>query len=129
VVLNALEALREHKRQGQVKNPAGFLVKAIKQKWKPTAATNAPQSSPKRSSSPYLSNPTAAITEEFSQWYERAIASGLVENVPVHHLPLYQHREPMVKVLTPDSKFPYDLLRWTQARELYPISNTSNVDF
>ncbi len=119
VVLNALEALREHKRQGQVKNPAGFLVKAIKQKWKPTTATNTPQTTPSRSSSPYPSNPTAGITEEFSQWYDQAIASGLVENVPAHHLPLYQHREPMVRVLTPNDKFPYALLRWTQARELY----------
>ena len=121
VVLNALEALREHKRQGQVKNPAGFLVKAIKQKWKPTTATNAPQTSSKPSSSPYPSNPTAGITDEFSQWYESAIARGLVENVPAHHLPLYQHREPMVRVLTPNDKFPYALLRWTQARELYPL--------
>ncbi len=119
VVLNALEALREHKRQGQVKNPAGFLVKAIKEKWKPTTATNTPQTSPKPSSSPYLPNPTAAITEEFSQWYEKAIASGLVENIPTHDLPLYQHREPMVRVLTPNGRFPYDLLRWTQAREFY----------
>ncbi len=119
VVLNALEALREHKRQGQVKNPAGFLVKAIKEKWKPTTATNTSQTSPKPSSSPYLPNPTAAITEEFSQWYEKAIASGLVENIPAHDLPLYQHREPMVRVLTPNGRFPYDLLRWTQAREFY----------
>ena len=129
VVLNALEALREHKRQGQVNNPAGFLVKAIKQKWKPTTATNTPQTSPNPSSSPYPSNPTAGITEEFSQWYDQAIASGLVENVPAHHLPLYQHREPMVRVLTPDDKFPYVLLRWRKARELYPISNTSNFDW
>ncbi|ACB54628.1 hypothetical protein cce_5282 (plasmid) [Crocosphaera subtropica ATCC 51142] len=119
VVLNALEALREHKRQGQVKNPAGFLVKAIKQKWKPTTATNTPQTSSKPSSSPYLSNPTAGITDEFLQWYEKQIARGLVENVPVHHLPLYQHREPMVKVLTPDGKFPFDLMRWTRARDIF----------
>ncbi len=65
----------------------------------------------------------AGITEEFSQWYDQAIARGLVENVLAHHLPLYQHREPMVRVLTPNDKFPYVLLRWTQARELYPISN------
>ncbi|MGK7944633.1 MAG: hypothetical protein AB4058_09195, partial [Microcystaceae cyanobacterium] len=119
VVLNALEALREHKRQGQVKNPSGFLVKAIKEKWKPTTATNTPQTSPKPSSSPYLPNPTAAITEEFSQWYERAISIGLVEDVPIQHLPLYQHREPMVRVLTPNGRFPYDLLRWTQARDIF----------
>lgn len=123
VVLNALEALREHKRQGQIQNPAGFLVKAIKQKWKPTTATNTPLSTPSRSLSPYPSNPMAGITEEFSQWYDQAIARGLVENVLAHHLPLYQHREPMVRVLTPNDKFPYVLLRWTQARELYPISN------
>ncbi len=127
VVLNALEALREHKRQGQVKNPAGFLVKAIKQKWKPTTATNTPLSTPSRSPSPYPSNPMAGITEEFSQWYDQAIASGLVENVPAHHLPLYQHREPMVRVLTPNDKFPYVLLRWRRARELYPIS--ANIQF
>ena len=126
VVLNALEALREHKRQGQVKNPAGFLVKAIKQKWKPTTATNTPETSP--SPSPYPSNPMVGITEEFSQWYSTAIASGLVENVSVDHLPLYQHREPMVRVLTPHDTFPYVLLRWRKARELYPISNTSNFD-
>ncbi len=124
VVLNALESLREHKRQGQVKNPAGFLVNAIKHKWKPTTATNTPQASSKPSSSSYPSNPTAGITEEFLQWYEKQIASGLVENVPVYHLPLYQHREPMVKVLTPDSKFPFDLMRWTRARELYPFTTT-----
>ena len=61
----------------------------------------------------------AAITEEFCKWYERAIYIGLVENVPANHLPLYQHREPMVRVLTPNGRFPYDLLRWTQARDIF----------
>lgn len=122
VVLDALEVLREHQTKGEVKNPAGFLVKAIQQEWKPTKATKSTQTSlsPSNvSSCPYLSNPMAAITEEFCKWYERAIYIGLVENVPANHLPLYQHREPMVRVLTPNGRFPYDLLRWTQARDIF----------
>ena len=127
VVLNALEVLKQHQSKGQVKNPAGLLVKAIKQKWKPTkpttsaVPTDAPEKSeaPSESSCPYLSNPMQAITQEFSKWYERAIYIGLVENIPVNHLPLYQHREPMVRVLTPDGIFPYDLIPWTKARDIF----------
>lgn len=69
----SLEALREHKRNGEIKNPAGFLVKAIKQKWQSKkAATESSSSQPSR------------ITDEFLQWYKRALAAGLVEDLPVN---------------------------------------------
>lgn len=105
VVSDALEALRERKREGLISNPAGFLVKAIQERWRPSGTNH------------HAGSPPAAITEEFLTWYARAIAAGVVEDLPVEWLSTYMNREPMVRVKRSLGSAPYTLMRWTEARE------------
>jgi hypothetical protein len=106
VVVDALETLRQHKRNGRVNNPAGFLVKAIQERWRPadvptqTVATSSP--------SPHQ--------QEFLDWYGRAISAGVVEDLPVRYLSVC-NREPMVRVKRPLGNAPYTAMRWTEARD------------
>jgi hypothetical protein len=106
VVVDALETLRQHKRNGRVNNPAGFLVKAIQERWRPadvstqTVATSSP--------SPHQ--------QEFLDWYGRAISAGVVEDLPVRYLSVC-NQEPMVRVKRPLGNAPYTAMRWTEARD------------
>ncbi len=108
VIENALEALSQRQQVETINNPAGFLVKAIKQQWKPThSAQNNRQ--------PFEFN-RSVFTDEFLAWYERAIAAGVVQDVPLNWLPLYQNYEPMVRVNQPSPLgAPYTAMRWREA--------------
>jgi len=59
-VQDALALVKERKQGGQVKNPAGLLVDAIRGQWKPTECSPSAMS-------------------EFSDWYHKAYAAGLIE--------------------------------------------------
>jgi hypothetical protein len=59
-VQDAIALVKERKQGGQVKNPAGLLVDAIRGQWKPTECS------------------TSAMSE-FSDWYHKAHAAGLIE--------------------------------------------------
>jgi regulator of replication initiation timing len=106
IILDALEALQEQNRQGKVHNPAGFLVKAIQEHWKSS------QSEEK------LPLGGTVISPEFLQWYEQAIAAGIVENVPLNWLGSDRYGEPWVRVKPPLGEAPYTLIVWHEVREL-----------
>lgn len=59
-VQDAIALVKERKQSGEVKNPAGLLVDAVRGQWKPA----------QRSSS---------ATAEFNDWYHKAYAAGLIE--------------------------------------------------
>jgi hypothetical protein len=59
-VQDAIALVKERKQSGEVKNPAGLLVDAIRGQWKPA----------QRSTS---------ATAEFNDWYHKAYAAGLIE--------------------------------------------------
>ncbi|MEB3309759.1 MAG: hypothetical protein VKJ02_05960, partial [Snowella sp.] len=96
VVANAIAALKEARRKGNVKNPTGYLVKAIQQKWHPMEA--------KDSSSGY--------PHGFLEWYQKVVALGLVENIPANYLSCDLRGEPFVRLPIQDGSRPYLLKPW-----------------
>jgi len=59
-VQDAIALVKERKQSGEVKNPAGLLVDAIRGQWKPAQRS-------------------ASATAEFNDWYRKAYAAGLIE--------------------------------------------------
>jgi hypothetical protein len=59
-VQDAIALVKERKQSGEVKNPAGLLVDAVRGRWKPA----------QRSS---------GAAAEFNNWYHQAYAAGLIE--------------------------------------------------
>lgn len=59
-VQDAIALVKERKQSGEVKNPAGLLVDAIRGQWKPAQRS-------------------ASATAEFNHWYHKAYAAGLIE--------------------------------------------------
>jgi hypothetical protein len=99
IVANAIAALRESRRKGTVKNPTGYLVKAIQQKWQPMEAKD----------------PSSGYPHGFWDWYQKVIALGLVENVPANHLSRDRSGEPFVRLPIQDGSRPYLLKPWREA--------------
>ena len=102
VVKNAITALKEAKRKGTVKNPTGYLVKAIQQKWQPMEAKD----------------PQSGLPHGFGDWYQKVIALGLVENLPPNYLSSDRNGEPFVRVRMPNGSCPYTLTPWREAMVL-----------
>ena len=99
IVANAIAALRESRRKGTVKNPTGYFVKAIQQKWQPMEAKD----------------PSNGYPHGFWDWYQKVIALGLVENVPANHLSRDRSGEPFVRLPIQDGSRPYLLKPWREA--------------
>jgi hypothetical protein len=102
VVKNAIAALKEAKRKGTVKNPTGYLVKAIQQKWQPMEAKDS----------------QSGLPHDFEDWYQKVIALGLVENLPPNYLSSDRNGEPFVRVRVPNGNCPYTLTPWREAMVL-----------
>jgi hypothetical protein len=115
---NALAAVNEQVVKGVAKNPAGMLVRAIKEQWEPSVplATNPP------STHQDILTPAQIRAQVFSPWYAWAIQQGLVQNFPERHLPICMG-EPQVKLNQYDNalKIPYTLMDWRKAMALYPM--------
>ena len=99
IVTNAIAALRESRRKGTVKNPSGYLVKAIQQKWQPMETKD----------------PKSGYPHGFWDWYQKVVALGLVENVPANHLSRDRNGEPFVRLPIQDGSRPYLLKPWREA--------------
>ncbi|MBD2120194.1 hypothetical protein [Trichocoleus sp. FACHB-262] len=59
-VQDAIALVKERKQSGEVKNPAGLLVDAIRGQWK-------------------AAQRSTSATSEFNDWYHKAYAAGLIE--------------------------------------------------
>jgi hypothetical protein len=103
IVANAIAALRESRRKGTVKNPTGYLVKAIQQKWQPMEAKD----------------PSSGYPHGFWDWYQKVVALGLVENVPANHLSRDRSGEPFVRLPIQDGSRPYLLKPWREAMVMF----------
>lgn len=103
-VLQALEALREASQKSMIKNPGGWLKRAIEGEWVQNQAI--------RLSGKSLYPP------EFEDWYQSAVAAKFVLDIPREHLSLDGHGEPKVKVKRPDVfGAPYTDMPWRKAKE------------
>lgn len=98
VVKNALDALSESRREGKAKNPSGYLVQAIKQRWQPKQAKH----------------PSETFPDGFLVAYGRLIDQGIVEDLPPRYLPRDRNHQPMVRVKTPGGLRPYELRPWRE---------------
>jgi hypothetical protein len=61
VILDAVALVKQQKAQGKAKNPAGLLVKAIQNNWKPNL----------------IEENAYSIPDDFNEWFELARKSGL----------------------------------------------------
>ncbi|NJM74876.1 MAG: PadR family transcriptional regulator [Acaryochloridaceae cyanobacterium RU_4_10] len=61
VILDAVSLVNQQKAQGKAKNPAGLLVKAIQNNWKPNA----------------IQENVYSIPDDFNEWFDLARKSGL----------------------------------------------------
>lgn len=108
-VKNAIAYYRQTKRtkesKGQrIDRPAGWFTDCLRQRWWQTAPPEKTREE-----------------EEFEQWYEEAIASGLVEDVPISHLGKDQYGQLLVRQRKPGLfGMPYTPVPW---RELWRLSN------
>jgi hypothetical protein len=59
-VQDAIALVKERQKRGEVKNPAGLLVEAIRGQWKPAQSVR-------------------SVMAEFKVWYEAACAKGVIE--------------------------------------------------
>ncbi|MGQ4650697.1 hypothetical protein [Lyngbya aestuarii] len=101
VVKDAIAVVNEAKARGSLKNPAGLLIEAIKNQWKPSAVVE------QDLSDNYL--------PVFLKWYEEAIASGLVEDMPVSYLSKDHHGDFLVRLRKPGAfGAPYTLVPWRE---------------
>lgn len=98
VVKNALDALLESRREGKVKNPSGYLVQAIKQRWQPKQAKH----------------PSETFPDGFLVAYGRLIDQGIVEDLPPRYLPRDRNNQPMVRVKVTEGNRPYELRPWRE---------------
>ena len=75
VVQAALMLLQSRQQQGKVKNPAGFLVEAIRRGWKLPAANH-----DNRTAATQLNNaqPQRSVPPGFNEWYALAYRFGIV---------------------------------------------------
>ncbi|AFZ22090.1 hypothetical protein [Allocoleopsis franciscana] len=91
---------KESKGQ-KIDRPAGWLTDCLRQRWWETAQ------SPEKTRE----------QDEFEQWYAEAIASGIVEDVPINYLTKDYYGQPLVRVPKPGLfGAPYTLVHW---RELW----------
>ena len=112
VLKNAVATMKEAKRAGKVRNPSGFLVKAVEEKWSPAGSGEAPHSQRLR------------FPPEFLEWYAKVpkTEDGVLD-LPVKHLPVNRHNEPQVRIGRPDpfTRAPYTLMPWREAAAEFPV--------
>ena len=95
VVRDALNVVKEAKTKGNLKNPTGLFVDALKNEWKPSGSGN------------------DDFSLEFLRWYPRAIKAGLVEDLPLNFLGKDRCNQPLVRWTKPGNfGAPYTLICW-----------------
>ncbi|MEG3881459.1 hypothetical protein QT972_29255 [Microcoleus sp. herbarium7] len=102
-VKNAIAYYQQTKQnkeaQGKtIKRPAGWLTDCLRQNW-------------------YTTKPLAQTTieTEFSNWYKNAIASGIVEDLPISWLTTNHNRDFLVRQCKPGLYgAPYTLISWRE---------------
>jgi hypothetical protein len=103
-VLAAIAALKDQLQRGDIKNPGGWLARAIEEEWTMS------QSIKQQEKSHY--------PEGFEQWYAEAIELGFVLDIPANYLSLDSYHQPMVKIDRPDPfGAPYTTINWKDAKE------------
>ena len=93
VIVDALAAFNERREKTEIKNPAGYLTRAIQGQWKPTRKNEA--NSPTTNSIPAETNPP---TPEQMRQLEEAQRQGRIRDV------YYSSTDGITKVVMPDMR-------------------------
>lgn len=109
--LKAIDALKYALANQEVKNPAGWLAQAIKNRW--------------TTPSTFLENPKQHIQQEstfpegFEEWYLTAVDVGYVVNEAPLEMKRDAKGDPIVKVNKPTATgIPYSQMSWREAKLL-----------
>jgi Family of unknown function (DUF6262) len=103
-VLAAIAALKDQLQRGEIKNPGGWLARAIEEEWTMSQSINQQEKS--------------HYPEGFEQWYAEAIEVGFVLDIPANYLSLDSYNQPIVKIDRSDTfGAPYTTMNWKDARE------------
>lgn len=103
-VIAAIAALKDQLQRADIKNPGGWLARAIEEEW------TVSQSIQQQEKSFY--------PEDFEHWYAEAIAIGFVLDIPANYLGLDGYNQPIVKINRPNTLgAPYTTMNWKDARK------------
>lgn len=113
VVLESIEALKYALQNNDVENPSGFLVKAIKYRWKePNCNLKNEQSSTEKKND-------HVFPEGFEEWFLEAVDSGFIVNESPFELPKNIKGDLLVKVYRhTTSGLPYSQMSWIEAKRI-----------
>lgn len=108
------ETKRTKESKGQkIERPAGWFTDCLRQRWWETAQ------SPEKTRE----------QDEFEQWYRLAIASGIVEDVPINYLSKDSYGQPLVRVPKPGLfGAPYTVVAWRELWSATPHPSTTVED-
>lgn len=114
-ILESIDALKYAILKNQVKNPSGFLVKAIKYRWK------APEKiSEEMETNTHQDN---EFPEGFEEWFLEAIDNGFILNESPFNLLKNTKGDLLVKVnRSSASGLPYSQMSWIEAKNLMELS-------
>ncbi|MDJ0776020.1 MAG: DUF6262 family protein [Mastigocoleus sp. MO_167.B18] len=117
IVLESIAALKYALGKNEVENKSGFLVKAIKYRWKEPESTI----QYKQTSTQHESDCT--FSEGFEEWFIEAIDSGFIVNESPLELPKNTKGELLVKVnLSTASGLPYSQMSWVEAKKIMNLN-------
>ncbi|MEM6402771.1 MAG: DUF6262 family protein [Cyanobacteria bacterium P01_D01_bin.116] len=117
VVLESIDALKYAVLNNQVKNPGGFLVKAIKYRWK------VPENASKEIEETMGQESGDEFPEGFEEWFLEAIDNGFIINESPFTLPKDTKGNLLVKVNRPTtSGSTYSQMSWIEAKKLMESS-------
>ena len=102
-------------KTNEVKNPSGFLVKAIKYRWK------APENISKEAGT--ITQQENEFPEGFEEWSLEAIDNGFILNESPFILPRNTKGDLLVKVnRSSASGLPYSKMSWMEAKNVMELS-------
>lgn len=109
-----LEVKRTKQSKGQkIDRPAGWFTDCLRQRWWQTVQM--PEKTKEQ--------------EEFEAWYAEAIASGIVEDVPLNYLSKDSYGQPLVRVRKPGLfGAPYTPVLWRELWSVMPHPSTTVKD-
>ena len=109
-----LEVKRTKQSKGQkIDRPAGWFTDCLRQRWWQTVQM--PEKTKEQ--------------DEFETWYAKAIAAGIVEELPINYLSQDHYGQPMVRVPKPGLfGAPYTLVPWRELWRATPHPSTTVED-
>lgn len=114
IVLESIDVLKYALNNNSVTNPSGFLVKAIKYRWKEPKKTSQGIQNLHQNQEDELVFPLY-----FEEWFIKAVDSGFILNESPVDLPKNTKGEFLVKVNRPTaSGLPYSQMSWIKAKEI-----------